>query len=136
MRVVLDANVAAAGLVFRGEAWAVLLKLARRQAFAHGSEFTLAETRETALRLSKVKQSRHNVGGALAWYLGLVKPVEPAPLGKQRSRDLKDDPYLAVALAAGAIIVTYDKDLLDLGKPFGLEIVRPSAFLNRFKVSH
>ena len=42
MRVVVDANVAAAGLVFRGEAWACLVKLARRQAFTFGTEFTLA----------------------------------------------------------------------------------------------
>ena len=49
MRVVVDANVAAAGLVFRGEAWACLAKLARRQAFAFGTEFTLEETREAAV---------------------------------------------------------------------------------------
>ena len=134
MRVVLDANVAAAGLVFRGEPWAVLLKLARRQAFAYGTEFTLAETRETAVQLAHHKKARHNVGGALSWYLGAVKPVEPYPLGKQRSRDAKDDPYLAAALSATAVIVTYDKDLLSLGKPFGIEILRPSEFLHRFKV--
>ena len=134
MRVVLDANVAAAGLVFRGEPWAVLLKLARRQASAYGSEFTLAETRETTTQLARHHKARHNVGGALSWYLGIVKPVQPAPLGKQRSRDVKDDPYLATALAVAAVIVTYDKDLLDLGKPFGIEIMRPSEFLHRFKV--
>jgi hypothetical protein len=35
-------------------------------------------------------------------------------------------------LSARAVIVTYDKDLLDLGKPYGVEILRPSAFLKRF----
>ena len=49
-----------------------------------------------------------------------------------RSRDPQDDPYLAAALSARAVIVTYDKDLLDLGKPFGVEILRPSVFLKRF----
>ena len=68
MRVVLDANVAAAGIIFRGEAWACLVKLARRQAFAFGTDFTLAETRETVTEMSRLKQARHNVGGALAWY--------------------------------------------------------------------
>jgi predicted nucleic acid-binding protein len=58
--------------------------------------------------------------------------VSPAPLGKQRSRDRKDDAYLAAALAAGAkCLVTYDHDLLALGKPFGIEIVKPSEFLRR-----
>jgi predicted nucleic acid-binding protein len=62
--------------------------------------------------------------------LDKVKLVEPAPWGKQRSRDAKDDPYLAAALAARArFIVTYDQDLLDLEKPFGIEIIRPAQFL-------
>ena len=52
------------------------------------------------------------------------------PLGKRRSRDLKDDPYLAAALGANAkVIVTYDRDLLALEKPFGIPIVKPSRFL-------
>jgi uncharacterized protein len=56
--------------------------------------------------------------------------VEPAPLGKSRSRDLTDDPYLAAALAARAeAIVTYDRDLLVMEKPFGIPIVRPARFL-------
>ena len=56
--------------------------------------------------------------------------VEPAPLGKRRSRDLKDDPYLACALGAGAkLIVTSDRDLLDLEKPFGIKIVTPVELL-------
>ena len=134
MRVVFDANVAAAAIVFRGEAWACLFKLARRQAFAFGTQFTLEETSATVTDLARLKKARHNVGGVLAWYLEKVKTVEPALLGKQRSRDPNDDPYLAAALAARALIVTYDKDLLDLGKPFGIEIIRPAVFLNRFQV--
>jgi predicted nucleic acid-binding protein len=51
--------------------------------------------------------------------------VEAAPLGKQRSRDLKDDRYLAGA----KFIVTSDRDLLDLGKPFGVQILTPIKFL-------
>ena len=56
--------------------------------------------------------------------------VTASPLGKQRSRDLKDDRYLACALAAQAkYIVTNDRDLLDLEKPFGVSIVTPIQFL-------
>ena len=131
---VLDANVVAAAIVFRGEATAVLVKLARRKAFAFGTEFTLAETREIVTALARNRPSKHNVGGLLAWYLEKVKSVEPAPLGKQRSQDPKDDPYLAAALSASATIITYDYDLLDMGKPFGVEIMRPTAFLKRFTV--
>ena len=68
----------------------------------------------------------------LDWLLTVAWFVDPAPLGKPRSRNPQDDPYLAAALSARAILVTYDQDLLDLGKPFGIEILRPSAFLKRF----
>ncbi len=58
--------------------------------------------------------------------------VDPAPLGKQRSRDAKDDPYLACALAAEAkIIVSRDEDLLVLEKPFGIHILTPRLLLAR-----
>ena len=56
--------------------------------------------------------------------------VDPAPLGKRRSRDAKDDIYLTCALGAGAdAIVTNDRDLLDLEKPFGIQIMTPIEFL-------
>ncbi len=55
-----------------------------------------------------------------------------APLGKQRSRDAADDPFLACALAAQAeCVVTSDRDLLALGKPFGIAVVTPIQFLKR-----
>ena len=58
--------------------------------------------------------------------------VEPALLGKQRSRDPKDDPYLACALASRAkVIVTRDDDLLTMNKPFGIEIITPRELLTK-----
>jgi putative PIN family toxin of toxin-antitoxin system len=73
-----------------------------------------------------------NSNGALAWLRYKAYWVEPASLGKQRSRDQKDDPFLACALAAHAtFIVTRDRDLLDLGKPFGVEMITPARFLLR-----
>ena len=66
----------------------------------------------------------------LAWLLTIAQFVKPAPLGKQRSRDLRDDVYLACALQADAeVIVSNDRDLLVLGKPFGIAILTPIQFL-------
>jgi putative PIN family toxin of toxin-antitoxin system len=66
----------------------------------------------------------------LDWLLPGVHIVEPAPLGKLHSRDAKDDRHLACALAAGAqAIVTNDRDLLALGKPYGIAILTPIEFL-------
>ena len=132
MNVVFDANVVASGVCWHGEAWLCLVKLARRQACAYATEYTLTETRETATRLIREKQPGHRAANILNWYLHQVRMIAPSPLGKQRSRDAKDDPYLAAALAARArFIVTYDKDLLDLKKPFGIEIIHPAQFLKR-----
>jgi predicted nucleic acid-binding protein len=56
----------------------------------------------------------------------------PAPLGQQRSRDVSDDPFLACALAAEAkYIVASDRDLLSLGKPFGVLMITPVELVRR-----
>ena len=130
MRVVLDANVVASGVCWNGEPYLCLVKMARRQVFAFATEETLEEAREVTAELIRLKAPKHNATARLTWYLDRVRLVEPAPLGKQRSRDPKDDPYLAAALAAQARwLVTYDHDLLVLGKPFGIEILRLAQFL-------
>ena len=134
MRVVLDTNVVASGVCWSSEAYRCLAIIARRQAIAFGIKETLREAEDVVPHLILNEKPPHNAAARLKWYLKVVKLVEPAPLGKQRSRDAKDDPYLAAALAARACIVTYDKNLLSLGKPFGIEILRPAEFLNRFKI--
>jgi hypothetical protein len=55
----------------------------------------------------------------LDWLLAHALFVDPLLLGKPRSRDLKDDRYLACALGGKAeALVTNNRDLVDLGKPF------------------
>lgn len=130
MRVVLDANVVFAGAGWRGEAHKCLVAMAHRRITVYATDEILDEVRELVGEIGfKTKFPPQNV---LNWYQDRVKRVEPAPLGKQRSRDVKDDPYLACALAAGAkIIVTRDDDLLALGKPFGIQIITPRELLVR-----
>lgn len=134
MRAVFDANVIAAGTCWSGEPYLCLVKIARRQAFAFGTSQTLEETREVTAELIRRKSPRHDATARLIWYLEKVKLVDAAPLGKQRSRDPKDDSYLAAALAAKAhCLVTFDRDLLTLGKPFGIAVVSPAQFLKMVK---
>ena len=130
MRVVLDANVVFAGVGWRGEAHQCLLAMARRRLVAFATLEILEEVRSlVAVRGHKFQNSPQNL---LTWYYDHVKLVEPSPLGKQRSRDAKDDPYLACALAAGAkMIVSRDNDLLAMKKPFGVEIITPRELLRR-----
>lgn len=65
-----------------------------------------------AVRIAQVGSS---VPQLLAGYRALVTLVPPAALAPT-TRDPDDDPVLACALGAGAaLIVTRDRDLLDLG---------------------
>jgi uncharacterized protein len=128
--VVLDANVVFSGAGWRGEAHQCLVAMARRRIIACVTEEILGELRELVGEIRfKTKFPPDNL---INWYCDKAKLVEPVPLGKQRSRDVNDDPYLACALAAGAkIIVTRDDDLLALGKPFGIQIITPRELLAR-----
>ena len=130
MRVVLDANVVFAGVGWRGEAYECLLAMARRRITVYATLEILEEVR--ALAAARGDKFKHPAQALLAWYYERVKLVEPAPLGKPRSRDAKYDPYLACALAAGAkAIVSRDEDLLVLKKPFGIPILTPRELLAR-----
>jgi putative PIN family toxin of toxin-antitoxin system len=76
-----------------------------------------------------------NYVGLLSWIEKHSLMVDPAPLGKQRSRDPKDDIFLACALSAKAsFIVSSDQDLLQLKKPFGIEVIHPSKFIFRHEL--
>ena len=56
--------------------------------------------------------------------------VEAVPLRRTVKRDPKDDSVLAAALGArAAYLISYDRDLLDLEKPFGVRCIHPRAFL-------
>jgi predicted nucleic acid-binding protein len=70
----------------------------------------------------------------LKWIERKARVYEAGPVGKQRSRDPDDDSVIACALASGAkTIVSKDKDLLVLKKPFGIEILMPRPFLARMR---
>lgn len=104
--------------------------MARRRVIVFATPDTLAELRRVVDEIGF--QTRHSPFSILDWYYNTVKMVSPAPLGKRRSRDAEDDPYLACALAAEAeIVVSRDQDLLVLEKPFGIEIITPRALLTR-----
>jgi uncharacterized protein len=128
--VVADTSVLAAAIFWQGStARRCLVGLARRR-------FKLAVTDELATEYTltcatlRTRRPQQNPAGPLAWLLSRALRVPPAPLGKQRSRDPKDDPVLACALAARAdYLISNDRDLLALGKPFGVAIVTPAGFL-------
>lgn len=85
----------------RGTARRALAGLARRQYVEAISRELFAEYASVTARFRE-RFPRTNPAGALGWLQAKCLWVEPAPLGKPRSRDPKDDPVLATALAARA----------------------------------
>ena len=131
MPVVFDCGVVMAGVGWRSEPHLCLFT-AGRNSLPFVTADILAEYERTLKRMEGEKLFKQSPWALFHWFTAKCLTVEPAPLGKQRSRDPKDDPYLACALAARArFIISRDQDLLDLGKPFGVEIITPRAFLSR-----
>lgn len=132
MNVVVDTNVVVSAIFWPGESRDCLVLWARRRFDLAVSVPILEEYGEIAHRLGR-KIREVNPEPWLQWINRKAKVYEPVPLGRRRSRDPDDDPLLGCALACGAkIIVSKDKDLLVLDKPFGVEILHPRQFLARF----
>jgi putative PIN family toxin of toxin-antitoxin system len=127
---VLDTNVFVAAVGWRGASYRVVVAAARRQVRLVVTREILDEYAAAARRVGLPRGFAARVEPALRWLERSALWVDPAPLGKRRSRDATDDQFLAAALASGARqVVAYDNDLLTLGKPFGVTIQRPEAFL-------
>ena len=131
--VVLDASVVGAACGWTSEPYQCVVLVARRRLRSFVTQEIVEEWRSTITKMElKGAKFRRSPWPALDGLIGLSRLVSPAPLGKQRSRDPSDDPYLACALAARAeFIITRDPDLLELEKPFGIQILTPRAFLSR-----
>ena len=73
--------------------------------------------------------------GALTWIAAKSLRVEPAPLRGKVSRDPDDNVFVATELAVEAqFIITQDRDLLVLGKPFGIAIITPVQLIRLLKL--
>jgi uncharacterized protein len=132
--VVIDTNVFVAGMLWAGSAHQTLAAIARRQAFPVWTAPILIEYARQGRRLAEKLRSDRNVEAWINWFRRSGQMLTPAPFNSPVSRDLDDDKFLAAAVAGGArYLVTRDKDLLALGKPFGVQIIEDRAFLRRLK---
>jgi putative PIN family toxin of toxin-antitoxin system len=134
IRAVYDCNVILSGIGWNGSARNCLKLVARREVFLYVTDEILAEYESIISETLAEEAPGIDPHPKLAWIRNKARLITPAPLGKRRSRDAKDDVYLAAALAASALfVVTYDKDLLALEKPFGIDVIRPAEFLRRLR---
>jgi putative PIN family toxin of toxin-antitoxin system len=134
--VVVDTNVVVSAAFWpKSEDRRCFVLLARRKCRLAVIEAMLDEYRTLATRIGRRECPEKDPIPFLDWIERVALLVEPSPLGKRRSRDVKDEPFLACALASRAeFIVTKDKDLLALEKPFGVEIVTPREFYRRLEL--
>jgi uncharacterized protein len=133
--VVFDTNVIVEAIFWpRSTARRALTGLARRRFKTAVSAGILEEyseiTAEVRARLFPAAQP----SGALAWIASKSIRVEPMPLVGKLSRDPDDNLFVATAAAAqAAFLVTQDRDLLVLEKPFGVAIVTPAELLKQLR---
>jgi uncharacterized protein len=137
MRIVADTNTVLSGLLWHGPPRR-LLDLARQRAFTLcTSPILLAELAEVIAREKFAHQVLASGLSAVALvqdYERLADIVDPQPLAVPACRDPDDDHVLACALAAQAtLIVSRDKDLLDLHPYHGIPIVLAAAALQRLE---
>lgn len=118
MRVVADTNTVVSALLWGGPPAAVLAAARERRITLFTSAALLAELEDVFSRpkfAARIREVGSSVPQLLAGYRALVSIVRPVALAPT-TRDPDDDQVLACALAAAAtLIVTRDRDLLDLG---------------------
>lgn len=136
MRLVLDTNVVASGLLWDGGPPARLLDAAS----AHGVELFTSTALLAELRriLAREKFAPHAGASGLSidelvlGYAALASVVAPASISPVIARDPDDDRVLACALAAQAeLIVSGDHRLLNLKTYHRIGIVDPAEAVRR-----
>ncbi len=136
MTVVFDTNVIVEAIFWpRSKARRALTGLAKRR---FKSVINSAIMEEYATITAEVREELFSdsvPSGALAWIAAKSVQTEPMQLRRRLSRDPDDNMFVATAMAAGSkYLVSQDRDLLVLGKPYGVAIVTPVQLVRLFQV--
>lgn len=126
MKVVLDTNVLIAAFITHGTCNELLEHCAVNHEIVL-SRFILNELRDKLVR--KFGFTEHEADGVVQLLTTRCTIVTPLPLTKPICRDTDDDTIIGTALAGTCdCVVTGDKDLLDLQRVRGVQMVSPSDF--------
>ncbi len=136
MRLVLDTNTIASGLLWKGPPHAVLMAARERNDISlYSSPRLLAELANVLARKelsTAVVASRRSPEVLLQRYLQVARVVVPAVIAPVIRTDPDDDHVLACALAAKAdLIVSGDSHLLNLKTYQGIPVVNAAEALTR-----
>jgi uncharacterized protein len=127
MIVVFDTNVVVEAIFWpRSNARRALSGLAKRHFRTAVNPAILEEYSVVTAEIRRRLFPSARPAAALAWLAGKSLHIDPVTLKSKLSRDPDDNIFVATALAANAkFIVTQDRDLLVLKKPFGVAIITP-----------
>ena len=127
MTVVFDTNVVVEAIFWpRSTARRALTGLAKRRFQTVINPSMMEEYAAITARLRERLFSNTQPSGALAWIAAKSMHIEPSPLSQKLSRDPDDNLFVATAIAARAdYVISQDRDLLVLEKPFGVSIITP-----------
>lgn len=128
LRVTLDTNIIISALLFGGNSRKIVEKIVNREFRVYTSPRLISELKEVLIK--KFKFSNEKITNLEVQILSLFTVINPTK-SITVARDPDDNRVLEVAIESGSkIIVTGDKDLLDLKKYKRIRIINPKAFLD------
>jgi putative PIN family toxin of toxin-antitoxin system len=136
MIVVFDTSVVVEAIFWpRSTARRALTGLALRRFKTAVNQDILAEYAAVTAELRARRFPQAQPAGALAWIAAKSVHVEPMPFRGKLSRDAADNVFVTSAAAAqAAFLVTQDRDLLALEKPFGVQIATPVQLVRQLRL--
>ena len=136
MIVVFDTNVVVEAIFWpRSTARRALAGLALRRFKTAVNQAILDEYAAITAQLRARLFPQAQPSGALACIASKSIRAEPLPLTGRLSRDPDDNVFVATAAATqAAFLVTQDRDLLTLKKPFGVRMVTPVELVRELRL--
>lgn len=136
MIVVFDTNVIVEAIFWlRSTARRALAGLAKRHFKTAVNAVILEEYAAVVAEVRMRLFPKTQPSGALAWIASKSVWAEPNPIPTKLSRDPDDNVFVATAAAVQAsFLVTQDRDLLVLQKPYGVAIVTPVELIRHLRL--
>ncbi len=130
MIIALDTSVLVAAQITTAGTCADVVKFTLREHRLVLSDYILEEFERTMIK--KLRYPPELARSFVDDYRAVALVVEPLPVASDLCRDPADAAILGTALAAKAdMLVTVDRDLLDITAKVGVDIVNPREFFRR-----
>ena len=132
MRVIVDTNVFAAGIFWQGHCSRILEAWAEEKITLVVATDIYAEYERIVHRLSRKYKAMAALKPLHISSFG-CEVYEEKKLPSPVTRDPNDDMFIACAIISETkIIISGDKDLLEVSGVFGIRVMKPAAFVEEF----